>query len=1287
MNKVMKFFLVAVLLGMAFNLLSVPAYPGRVEVTQPDGRSLEVSIKGDEVIHWFSSTDGYTLLYDQNGYLNYAKKSGNGDLVCTEIHAKDTARRSSSERSFLSGIEKNLFYSQTQITLLKAIRNVRDREQRIFPPMGSRKLVMILMGFTDLPFSKTQAEFSNLMNQANYGVNGAYGSVKKWVNDVSFEQLILTTDVKGPFTASHNKAYYGGNNTSGDDTRPGELVTEAVTLADTLIDYTEYDNDDDGNVDGVYVIYAGHGEESGGGADCIWSHTGTITPVVLDSVSIADYSCSAELAGSTGNAITNIGVICHEFSHSLGLPDLYDTDFAGSGGQSFDLGTWDPMATGLWNDEGRRPPYHNSHTLNTLGWQVSTNLFTSSFVIIRKLEENNVSYKLPTATANEYFLFENRQQISWDYYVPYHGMLVYHVDLNYAGWQNNAVNAVPTHQGLDLEEADDLRNLATFSGDPFPGTPNFMSFTDATVPNSKSWAGVNTNKPITNIRETSGMITFSFMGWDVNTPIYLMATTESHSQINLTWAPSLEHNTVMLAFSTTPNFGTPVNGTNYMVGQIIAGGGTVIYKGTGTSFNHYGLTPNTAYYYKLWTYYDNNTYSPGMTATATTSPVQQSLPYTQSFNNAPQGWTSIDNNNNNPPQVWAVGNFAGGLTGSGNYAFLNSDAYGAGGHQNADLISPTFTLNMIPSLTIQFKHYFESYPGSSASFYYSTNHGATWTLVQAWSQYDTTNPLTSIYTISGLLGRTHIIFKWKYVGSWAYWWCVDEVQITPAGGGLNPPTNFAVNVVPDANNLINVVLTWSPPAAKAIAGENSNQLTRNASDREPGMLDRDLTGYIVYRNGSEIQTITNPAILTYTDMNVPNGTYTYGVSATYSAPTPGESEPAGPIQVVINYGAQQIPLSAGWNMISLNVTPSNTAVEPVFNSIAENLQQVNGVEGIYIPDNPLSTLTKVSDGRAYFVKVSQADTLTVFGSFIPITSQIECTSGWNFVAYYPMTSQSVGTALQSVQSWITQVKGSGGIYTPANPYNTLTDMDPGKGYWLKLNGSHPLVYSANRYKIVNDEQAQERQDQASEEVELAVTVLTQSEVVLTQVVNGEAGLYLGAFCGEELRGYSELQNISDRVAALLQIFTETQGEELQFKLYNSQTQVWEDLPGTILSEPGVTIGNYQSGNFFILNRNTTGANDQTHPVKTEINSVYPNPFNPTTTISFSLKNDSEAKVEIYNIKGQLIKMLLNKKLTAGSHKIEWNGTDSRNKSMSSGVYFCKLTADGKSHNLKLMLIK
>ncbi|MEI6677259.1 MAG: M6 family metalloprotease domain-containing protein, partial [Mariniphaga sp.] len=311
----------------------VSAYPYPVEIIQPDGTKIILIQRGDEHVKWAQTVDGYSVMRNSKGIYEFAVLSNANDMIPSGIPAKNESDRNLKDNEYLSKTAKGLGYSKSQVGMMKSISNMYLKSAfKAFPTSGARKLVCLLIGFTDKAFTKTKTDFENLFNQIGYVADGATGSVYDFYKENSYGKLDLTVTVAGPFTAAHDMAYYGANNANGDDVNPGALVTEAINLANPFVNYADFDNDNDGSVDGIYVIYAGYGEEVAGvSANAIWAHSSAVSTVVLDGKSISVYSCSAELRGSSGSGITRIGVICHEFGHIMGASDFYDTDYAVNG--------------------------------------------------------------------------------------------------------------------------------------------------------------------------------------------------------------------------------------------------------------------------------------------------------------------------------------------------------------------------------------------------------------------------------------------------------------------------------------------------------------------------------------------------------------------------------------------------------------------------------------------------------------------------------------------------------------------------------------------------------------------------------------------------------------------------------------------------------------------------------------------------------------------------------------------------------------------------------------------
>ncbi len=517
------FFLFFLLITNNQTIFAVIAYPYPINITQSDGSKITIILKGDERVKWAQTLDGYSIMRNSKGVYEYAMLDSKNNMAPSGIKAHDIKERNSLDNQLLSKINKGIVYSKSQVGMMKSISNmVKNKSIQPFPTTGTVKVLCILMGFKDKAITKTQLEFTNLFNQVGYSANGASGSVHDYYLENSYNQLQLSFTVVGPYTASQNMAYYGANDASGNDLKPRELVTEAVTLADADVNYANFDNNGDGYVDDIYVIFAGNGEEAGASADAIWSHSWSIPSLTLDGKIVYDYACSPELEGFSGATTTSIGVVCHEFGHVMGASDFYDIDLAASGGEFYGTGDWDIMASGSWNNNGATPAHHNPYTkAYVYNWAPVTTISTATPVTLSNAEQNKTSfYRINTATIDEYFLIENRQKVLFDAYLPGHGMVIYHVDGSYVSSHvnNNDIN-IGFHQGLYPVCASATTNpgstVSSFgsinsAGCPYPGSFGVASFNDNTTPNSHSWAGANTNMPISNISENTTNKTVSF---------------------------------------------------------------------------------------------------------------------------------------------------------------------------------------------------------------------------------------------------------------------------------------------------------------------------------------------------------------------------------------------------------------------------------------------------------------------------------------------------------------------------------------------------------------------------------------------------------------------------------------------------------------------------------------------------------------------------------------------------------------------------------------------------------
>lgn len=385
-----------------------------------------------------------------------------------------------------------------------------------------------------------------------------------------------------------------------------------------------------------------------------------------------------------------------------------------------------------------------------------------------------------------------------------------------------------------------------------------------------------------------------------------------------------------------------------------------------------------------------------------------------------------------------------------------------------------------------------------------------------------------------------------------------------------------------------------------------------------------------------------------------------------------------PVQIT-----QTVPLNSGWNLASFNVAPADSSLSAVCTGIAGALQQIKSPEGVYIPGNPFNTLEYFTRGKAFSVQVSSNTNWPNYGIPIPLTTLVTCNTGWNLIAYLPQTSQPVTGAMQSVSTWLLQLKGTDGAYIPNNPFSTLTNMYPGKGYWLKISGTHNLIYPPGAKQF--DDTCPNRSDENGFESNL--TKLPDSQVILVQIPSAKEGQVLTAWAGDELRGYQELKSVNKTIGALIQVYTDTSGECITFRLQDKMERFISDLTPSIISEPNSTIGNYSAGEYLMLSSGTTSEDNMSEPGISNI-SVFPNPFNPNTNINFSIKGaDAKVNATIYNIKGESIFTLTNKTYPIGDYSLRWDGNDINGCPAASGIYFLRLKVNKQTHMQKLILLK
>ena len=515
-----KFFVCALMAMLATNLWAVPATPYPFEVTQPDGTTIMVRLHGDEYHHFYTTLDGKVLRRNTKGFLVQDNQSLD-QVIQTGVAVRKAARIKEQQR-----IPSN------------------------YPLVGSPKALVLLVGFKDVPFQQNREDFEQLLNQSGYSHNGATGSCRDYFIAASDSIFQPQFDVYGPYTVSEKLEYYGAPERDYKDKKPYMMVVEACQLAaESGVDFEQYDTDNDGVLDNVFVFYAGYNESEGAAENNIWPHKSDMISlnITVDGTRLAAYACTSEHSGTGGNIRAGVGTFCHEFGHVLGLPDLYDTNY-----KYYSVGDWSIMASGSHTDNGRTPPTYSAYERFYLGWLQPEQLTQKGQHTLFPVASDNHAYLLAAKEHNlegknpnpsEFFILEYRPKTGWDRYLPGTGMLVWHIDYLQSAWDNNSPNNGPSVMRIHLEEANGIywnqRNNGDMgrASDSYPGTQNVTSF----VPKLHNGT-VLSDQNIFDIVDHNGSLSFIYQGLgdvvmktDV-TDMYFVTTVSDNKKI-VDWTP------------------------------------------------------------------------------------------------------------------------------------------------------------------------------------------------------------------------------------------------------------------------------------------------------------------------------------------------------------------------------------------------------------------------------------------------------------------------------------------------------------------------------------------------------------------------------------------------------------------------------------------------------------------------------------------------------------------------------------------------------------------------------
>ena len=551
-------------------------WPYPITVSQPDGTQLTVRINGDADFNWVSTLDGVVLKQVGNGYY-IANIDTNGMLSSSGTLAHDADKRSSAEQSLCKKQDVKAFLTvNTRPERLAATRGFGGKSSTsFFPHTGSPRAIVLLVQFANRPFKvqprKAFNQYLNSMADKHQDFGNAEdrntGSVKKYFSDMSGGKFKPQFDLYGPITMPKNVSYYGEGSSSMEKYR--ELVSEACTMMDDSLDFSMYDADKDGNVDLVYIIYAGYGESVSSIDSTLWPKAFVCgTEIKKDGKYVRLAGISNELNGrpdgkyssTSGLLINGVGLFCHEFSHCMGLPDFYPTvspqwttandkqDFDAYDNQGME--EWDVMDNGIYLYNGYSPTAYTAWEREKMGWLTIETLTKEGKVELKSIDEGGKAYRIKNdknTSGNEYYIVENIQAKGWNKKLPASGMMVSHVEYEPRAFSvfhggDNSVNNIKKHPRMTIVPADgylpssyrkvpNSSNLTApymkkqqydeqLAGDLYPGKSNVNRLTDAqNMVNYAPWTGGMLNKPIYNIALKNGIVTFDFLKDQTSTGI------------------------------------------------------------------------------------------------------------------------------------------------------------------------------------------------------------------------------------------------------------------------------------------------------------------------------------------------------------------------------------------------------------------------------------------------------------------------------------------------------------------------------------------------------------------------------------------------------------------------------------------------------------------------------------------------------------------------------------------------------------------------------------------------
>ena len=673
------------------------------------------------------------------------------------------------------------------------------------------------------------------------------------------------------------------------------------------------------------------------------------------------------------------------------------------------------------------------------------------------------------------------------------------------------------------------------------------------------------------------------------------------------------------------------------------------------------LTPATTYHVRAYATNSSGTSYGDDIPFSTECPVY-SLPFNEGFatSSQPSCWSQMDNWGEG--QVWQFGAITGyGANNpvlTGNYAFLNSDGYGQDYTQDADLISPMMDLTGYVTVNLSFKHFYRSLSTSAATLFYSVNNGASWNIIHTFTA-TTANPETFSQSIPAAAGQSQVKFKWNYSGSFAWYWAVDDIQVTGIGPALlstATPSSITTTTAVSGGNVTSD--GGAPVTARGVCWSiwPNPEVTATGSHTTDGSGTGSFTSNI-----SGLDANTNYHVRAYATTS--NGTF-YGNDILFTTVK----------------SSQQLSIPNGWSGISSHIIPANPDVEAIFSPVLSKLIITYNMTGMYYPSIPVNTIGNWDNNSGYIIKLTEASGLPIWGSEV-VNKTVNLNQGWNLIPVLSQQDYNIVSLFAGVPGFAIakEVAGSG-VYWKIYGINSIGAVQPGKAYYVRMNTAGSIDYSL---PADNSSSGKPVEIPALSTPWNAVMNTPASHLVAFNIQNGtfQTMDIIGGFTQESwCAGVVEITDPSVPFALNLNgddAYSSEKdgfetGEVLNYQLYRPSTGETFNLEVTY--NPEMNPGNFENNGLSEVNTVKMSATGISNPVGDDLK-IYPNPAKEILIIESA---STIKAVEMMNFTGQTVYT----NTSVDSQTLQVDVSD-----FAGGVYCVKIMTDNGIRTVKVAVNK